>query len=452
MTNTKYYLILLIITSLFYGGALKYGFSQDDWYFLSISQANSLGDILNFFNPAAQSGFAFFRPLGTQLYYYLSTTLAGIESAPILMHSFMILVQAASAIVVYRLLLLLKYSDQLSKYVSLIYASTSAVFLSLYYIAATQQLLATFFSLLSLTAFISRKPLQVGIYWALALLSKETAIMTPVLGVILTQLKELNLSIFKKWQQFIPYFLVGVIYISLRLISPPTVQSEYHFVFGGNVISTLRWFILFGYGSPEEWIRYGLAGGRLNLSGIVSDYGLLGVVNISTTAILLIMTLYSLLTSPHVHRPLLYILWWFLGLAPILFLQNHRYPHYLDLSLIPLLLLTLESIKRYHLAIVGIFLVASYTAITISSSSHWTVGRSKISEKAIEYFAQNQVCETSHLIFAAPAPYPAELGYALSLENGPRVICNNSQLKVEYREDLPVSGGEVLVIDPRLLL
>lgn len=452
MTKYKFYLILTVITSLFYGGALKYGFSQDDWYFLSISRAHAFADVLNFFNPAAQSGFAFFRPLGTQLYYYFATLIAGMEFAPILMHLFMILLQIASAILVYHLLLALKYPSFLAKCVAMIYASTSAVFLSLYYIAATQQLLATFFSLLSLYSFVQKKPLRVALYWALALLSKETAIMTPVIAVLLTQLNKPNLSFLKHWRQFVPYVLVGLSYIALRLISPPAVQSEYHFVFGGNVISTLRWFLLFGYGTPEEWIRYGLAKGALNINGIVADYGLLGLLNLSATIILLIITLYSFLKTGRTHRPWLYLTWWFLGLAPILFLQNHRYPHYLDLSLIPLLLLTLDSIKRYQLAIVGVFLVASYTAITISSSSHWTVGRSNISERAITYFAKNQVCNATHLIFAAPAPYPAELGYALSLENGPRVICNNPLLKVEYMEDTPVSGSEALIIDPRQIL
>lgn len=448
MNKFLFFLFLLAATFCVYGGALKYGFSQDDWYFLSISQAQNFGDVLNFFNPALQSGFAFFRPLGTQLYYFLAPALLGLERSPVLMHILMLILQGSSAYLVYRLLTTLKYEDNLARFIALIYATTSTVFLSLYYIAATQQLLSTFFSLLSLLAFFQQKPLRVALYWALALLSKETAIMTPVLAVVLTMLPSLKFSPLKRWRDFLPYVLVGLGYIFLRTSVPLSVQSEYHFVFGTHALSTLRWFFLFGYGAPEEWLRYGLAGGALAWQGILRDYGLLGYLNLGSTLFLLIITLVSALRTVRTARFWLYLSWWFLGLAPILFLQNHRYPHYLDLSLIPLLLLTLEPLRRLRPLVLGVFLLASITAVMISTRSHWTLGRSVISARVISYFATHQVCDSSHLIFAAPAPYPAELGYALSLENGPRVICNNPALKVEYTEN--VRGGEgALILDPR---
>lgn len=451
MKNLKYLLTLTLTTFLVFGTSLRYGFSQDDWYFLLISRADSLADVLGFFNPATQSGFPFFRPLGTQLYYYLATQFGGLGTAPLLMHIFMLLIQISSAFLVYQLLLKLGKPRPLSQAVGLVYASAGSLFLSLYYIAATQQLLATFLSLLALNATLSRRHTAAGIAWALSLLSKETAIMTPVLMLLLLYFVAGIKRLPELFRRSLPYLLVGSTYLFLRFSAPLTLQSEYHFVFGSNVISTLRWFFLFGYGAPEDWIRYATAGGGINLLAFVRDYGFWAALNALLTLTLSLGTVITLIIKRKILAPYLYLVWFVLGLLPILFLQNHRYPHYLDLSLIPLILLLLEFNPKSQKLLTFCLVLSSFSSVLLSTRLHWTTARAEISERSVAHFAQANLCHTDHLIFAAPAPYPAELSYALSLENGPRVICNNPSLRVEYTSEAQ-ADHRGLIYDPRLIL
>lgn len=450
MNKKLFYSLLILITVLVYGPSLQYGFSQDDWYFLLISQADRLVDVFNFFNPNAQSGFPFYRPLGTQLYYYLFVRLFSFEYAPFFMHLFMLIIQSCSAVLVYHLLRLLKYKPLTSQLTALAYAGASSLFLSLFYIAATQQLLATFFSMIALTLTLRHKNLLAGLAFALALLSKESAIMTPVIMLLLLYFWVGVKKFSDLIKSSLPYAIVGLVYIALRLSAPLVIQSDYHFAFGTNVVSTLRWFFLFGYGAPEEYLRYATVGGGVDLLSFVRDHGFWGGLNVLTVGILTLLSVITIIRNLRSSRIWLYLSWFTLGLLPILFLQNHRYPHYLDLALIPLLLLLLDVFAKAPKLITTLLLISSFSSVVLSSTTHWTIARAQISDRAIAYFQKNQLCEDEQIQFVAPAPYPAELGHALSLANGPRVICNNPDLEVEY-----ISSNQAdpaVTHDPRMIL
>jgi len=316
MQKLKIYLLILLGVTTFYVGALKYGFSQDDYYFLTISKANSWADVFKFFLPWQQQGFAFFRPLGTQFYFSLFTSIFGMSSAPLPMHIFMIILQSVNGYLVYLLCSKLFKEEKLGILIGLAYAISSVHFLSLYYIAATQQLLAMTFSLLSLNAFISRKYHLASLYLVPGLLSKESALVTPaVAGIIsLYQAGAINMTSVKKtFFKLVPYIVVTAIYLGIRFAVGVEVQSEYRPVFGLSLLSTIRWYLLFAFGAPEELLRYGLAGMGIRIGQFLTDFNSLGWLNLVSTFLVFLYFLRSIVRSKLLHSFLL-LSWFFLAL------------------------------------------------------------------------------------------------------------------------------------------
>ncbi len=451
MKKTYYLIILIITTIVSYGASIHYGFSQDDWYFLYISQASNFKEVINFFNPTTQSGFAFFRPLSTQFYYYLFVKLFTLSQATYYMHVFMLIIQLLTAYLAQSLLVAIKVKQTPAQLISILYVGASSLFLSMFYIAATQQLLATFFSIIAILSSLKNKNIYAGMFWALALLSKETAIVTPLILLVLQYFYLAKKRFVDLFKSVLPYILVGSVYLILRLVAPPTIQSEYHLAFGRNVLSTIRWYLLFGFGSPEELMRYATNQGAVDIVKFIRDFGYLGALNIFSTILILMWFLYQLIINFRESKTWILLTWFVIGLLPVLFLQNHRYPHYLDLSLLPLLLILISGSKKAQYLITSILFLATFSAIQISIRSHWTTARSEISARARSYFETQKLCQHPAIAFVAPNTESAELSYALSLENGPRVICQNTALRVEYKTDSTGLEGWYL-LDPRVIL
>lgn len=425
MSKIKLFLIFLLSTLIAYGSAIRYGFSQDDFYFLALSKANSLTNVLNFFSPASQAGFAFFRPLGTQLYYFIFTSIFGLARAPLFMHIFMLIIQTINAYLVSLLVTSLTRDKKLAFMIGLLYAVSSVHFLSLFYIAATQQLLAATFSLLSLNAFLNKRFGSAGLYFGLGLLSKETALVTPVIAFIL-----LLLNSKFEFKKFIPYLITGIGYVFLRLTSHLTIQSEYHFIFSPSVLTTIRWYWLFAYGAPEQLLSYGLPHFGINFAQFIRDFGVPAIITIFGSVGLGILAFISMLRK----RYFLYFLWFIVSIFLVMWFPDHRYPHYLDLGLVPLLLILLLPLRaQLRYLITTILVIVSLTSIYLSVISHWTIKRAILANVETQTIINSGQCHASAGIsFTGDPTEVREISYALGLANGPRIICNNPDLPVYY--------------------
>ena len=419
MSKIKTYLLTLLCVVLAYGGSVKYGFSQDDWYFLLISDAHNLSEVANFFNPLSQSGFAFFRPLGTQLYYFL------FGGNPLYMHIFMLLIQSLSGYFVYDLLRGLKLKSPTPILAGILYSVSSVHFLSLYYIAATQQLLSASFSLLSLILFLDRKYLPSTMVFALALLSKETAIVVPAVALILTLITKSKTII----RPLIPYGVLSVAYLLLRFATSSVTQSQSQLSFGPSVLTNIRWYFLFAANFPETLVNYGLPRMGINIAKFIADLGTPALIITLCSSLITLLALTRLVQT----KRWLYGLWFVVGLGPVILLRNHLYPHYLDLALIPFLLLLLQDLKpKYQYVVAVFFIFTSLYSIQFSAKHHWTTGRAHITQIALTTYDWNTACGQDNIAFVGEGDSPRELSYALSLANGPRVICNEPDLGVYY--------------------
>lgn len=435
--NLLRYLLVAAVAVFFYGTSLKYGFSQDDFFHLSIAKANSVTEFAKFFLPNV-SDWVFYRPISTQTFYYLFSSVFGWRSSPLPMHLFMLLLHIFNSIMVVKIVsLLTKKSHRASLLAGIIYASSPIHFLSLYYIGAVQQLLTTFFSLLTILAFANKKKTLELISLTLAFLSKEIAIRVPVIVTIFALLRGDSLkSAISKTKHL---YLLTFLYMLFRYLVGLDIPAQYSFSLNPlKLAASSMWYGLFSLGAPEELLRYGLSGGKINLTQFIVDHSFTAVLLSISIALLLIIIFFTLYKNFRVAktraRSLLYLLWWIIAIAPILPFSTHKYPHYLDLSLIAILALLFSSIKKksYLTSLAALFLVSSFLGLSIEKTTHWTIGRAEIVNNVYALFENNSLCEYDSLLITGDDDLPKELSYALMLEHGPQLICNNQELQIYY--------------------
>jgi len=171
----------------------------------------------------------------------------------------------------------------------------------------------------------------------------------------------------------------------------------------------------------------------------IADFGLPAIIITSLSVFVslwsLAISITSILTNKFLPRlkTAIYVLSWVIGISLVVWYPDHRYPHYLDLALIPLLLIVIEASRgfwRYLMAF--LLLVTSIFTISLSTQAHWTTNRALMVEKAKTVLNWHTICQHNSIVFLGPEPQPRELSYSLSLASGPRILCNNPDLAVYY--------------------
>lgn len=438
MSKSKILLLLAVVTLLAYGASLFYGFSQDDWFHISISHASNFKEFLNFFNPFAVS-WIFFRPLSTQVPYWLATSVFSLDQAALFLHMCMLLLQIGNAYLVWRI----SQTQVHKKYAVLLavfYAISNIHFLSLFYIGAIQQLLSTTFSLLAIAAILNHpKPKQ----WVLiimtlaALLSKEIALRLPLLLLGFSYMRTRDIK--KSLQSIIGPGLVTLAYLVLRLSANHGGASEYVVSLSPALtLATGMWYALFTLGFPELLLRYGQSHGLIDFGQFFREDPLRRI-PILIGALLLVLSFgkrIGLLIKERDWRSLLLPLMAAVSLAPVLLLPTHRYPHYLDLAFLCLgiflvqKMITLSWKTRGAALCIALGMLAS---ISVDWQTHWTVARAILASKEEKLLLETDACHAQEgIYFTGTTQEVLDLSYALSRENGPRVICHNPKLPVYY--------------------
>lgn len=423
----RQWLLIFVVTFLVYGSSLHYGLSQDDFFHLLISRADSWRDVLAFFNPLA-THWIFFRPLSTQVWYALFSHLFSLSSLPLAMHLAALLVHATNAYLVGRLLgRVFRLSPRASLTGALLYAISGVHFLSLYYIGATQQLLATLFLLLALRASVKR-PVAATFLVTVALLCKEIAVRyTPLeFFILLFQGKNLKLAL----RSLILPAILTALYLGWRLAYQTGGAAEYALNLSPlTTLATLLWYVYWSLGLPEYLIYFGLSGGRVGWGAYLASVGPLGYLNLAGVLGLVLVLLLMPKTKKHLYLLLLFVI----PLLPVLPLSTHRYPHYLDLSLLALLTTLLASSVSRRLKVLAViaWVTVSLTSQAIDLRTHWTVGRAKIASRAREFFVARRICDYDSVRLVGEGNTPSELSIALSDQNGPEIFCGHP-IEVRY--------------------
>lgn len=365
--------------------AFKTFYTNDDFFFLRISEFGTIKEFFNFFNLAnSLSGFAMYRPITTQVFYSLAWKFFNLN--PVWLHLIAFFTFAGIICLVYKLANLLLKNNNLALFSAFLYATSASHFGQLYYLANYQELGMTLLALLSCWCFLKYLNKQEPGSWILSLLffvlclmSKETAVITPFL-IILIYLysrfqKQHKLSVRKFSLLMIPYFFILAVYFFFRF-------SSYSFATGDSyvwnfsplkAINTLFWYKVWALNLPETLVDFVGPGLRLNRN--LLKYWSKEIIPIfilfAAQVFLLIYALIRAVTNNINHLKSFFINlffgfgWFVLSLIPVLFLPIHKFTFYLTLPLVGYVfalsyLLTVSKISKWLVVIFGcIWLIGS---------------------------------------------------------------------------------------------
>lgn len=455
-----------------YAPSLHYGFSQDDFIHLSASQARNAVEVLNFFNPFERfPDIFFYRPLTTQLFFFLHRSLFGLN--PQAFHVTILSLHGLNTVLVF--LLVKKLTRGITEKYNLVAAldtllhSTSAVhFLSLYYISASQQIGRTLFLLLSLLAWISyqetKRKLQLFLsltFFSLALLSKETSVVLPFLLLPIEMIRRKNDQLYTVVKEtsikMVPYLLILFLYAGIRLFGFQSIFSEgdYRLTLSpAEILQNFKWYVLWFFGLPEVLSTYPSLG-LASLKQFAADFPLAGVVLVSSIATVASSLLVVILGRLPIRVIVGFGLFALLSLVPVLPLYQHRYPQYLDLALVallPVVILVLvqgKSIaKTLGIIFVATFLVTQFVSLSLTEKTHWTTHRSQVADfyRALLTSQHPQLPKNTTVVFTGSEQQTKEVSVALAKEYAVRLWYPDVRVKVFYSENTVQAGPGTIVI------
>jgi hypothetical protein len=447
MKNKLLFLIILI-SILLYLPSLNNYFSGDDWFHFEISQVQTLPQFLNFFSfhNTLQSA-AFYRPLPTQVFFFVFQSLFGLNPLPY--HLFTLLIFGISLYLVFLFVKTISNDQRVSLLTTFFYGISVTNFTRLYFLSAFQEISLVVFCLLSLLFYLRHpRPFYSGLsitFFIFALLSKETAVILPIILIIV--------SLFKKHstKKTLPYFLILIPYLFLRLVifQSPGGDSYFWNPSPLKAINTLFWYLLWSIGAPEILVDYVTNGLRI-IPRFFTDFNFwayitLSFLGLSITAILLL--LFRNLKS--LNRYYLFsLLFFIISLLPVLFLPSHKFTLELTLPLIgSCLFLALLTSKRSTLSLLTIILLISLNLSMnlFTYQRHYSVNRSKTAHKISDYFITKYPTYPNHNYFEFVNDTPdfgqdwgssKQISHITSGSNMFRVLYHDQSIKI-YFEDIP---------------
>jgi len=443
----KSLIIAITLSVLAYLPSLFTFFSGDDWFHLRISQINSFSQFLNFFSfsHTAQSA-SFYRPLPEQVFFFVFNRLFGLNALPY--HIFVLFCFILSLYLLYKLAKKLNFSHTQANLTVLVYGIAVANFPRIYFLSAFQDVLLPLFVIASLILFLDKKYLRSIFFFVLSLLSKETAVVVPFLLLGLIFLTRKN-----KIKNTLPYFLITLLYLFLRFkYFGGAAGDSYIYDFSlKKALNTLFWYIVWTFGAPENLVDY-VGSGLKIVPKFFTDFPIWSTVMLAELGSLFVFLVFSLTTLKNKisqnWRLIIFCLFFFLvSLGPVIFMPWHKFAHALSLPMVgsSLLLGFLLADRKLVLKIfLAIYLVTNLSMNLFLYSRHYSVNRSRISEKVYQYFSQNypQAPVNSYFVFTDDPASPhqgkdqsKELSLALSQSDFFQVFYHNRDFGVYY-EDL----------------
>ncbi|NMD00688.1 MAG: hypothetical protein GYA62_13340 [Bacteroidales bacterium] len=378
---------------------------------MKVSRADSLFGFLNFFSLVkGPDGFGMYRPLSTQVFYFLSNQF--FEKSPLPLHLIAFLFFFGIIYVLYRFVYELTKSKEISLTSTFLYAFSATHFGQLYYLAVFQELAMTLFVLLSCFNFLKNKKLLSFIFFVLALVSKETAVITPLLfGLIYFYQKYDGNKVvsFKKFLfNLVPFVTTLFIYLLIRV-------KSYGFATGDSYIwdfsvkkflNTTIWYSLWSINIPESLVDF--IGPGININKNIFVYWGNQIIQILVLIFLqFILFAYSIVKSrksENIKLALFCFAWFVVSLLPVVFLPLHKFSFYLTLPLIGIVVYLAQKLNRINkilnIVFCSLWLVTSTLTLRFTYETNWISQSQIISEKINNYFKNNyEILRDKKIIF-----------------------------------------------------
>jgi len=421
-TNILFFLgTYLMVIVLFFPAIFNF-YSHDDFFHYRIAEANSLKEFISFFDLTnAPFGWGYYRPLTTQVLYFLGRTLFNFN--PMIMHAVAFLMFFMVVFLVFKLIRALS-KNNLAAYLGTFFYATSAAHFSHLYSIANQELGHAIFFLSSTLAFINfleKKKLK---YYFLSLLAfvialtcKEFALMLPIVLALvyfyLTVRKEIKTSFKKFVLSMLPFGLVLSVYLYLHVFDYGLVKGDsYIWDFSPiKALNTLGWYGLWSLSLPKMLAGFDFIspGFGFNLSLFKSwprEVILVLFLFLIFSGLLLtsfIISLFNKLNRKEMILAGFSLIWFSSTLLPVLFLPWHKFTTYLTIPMIGTAAIIGFLLSKSHSRLL-IFLTfavyVSFSAISLEITRRvdWIGTGPRTAKKVYQYLIENYSDKEEKLI------------------------------------------------------
>lgn len=475
-SRNRFYFVLLLffLILIFFVRGIDNYFLGDDWFHLNITQISNWQEFLNFFNPLANpQQAAFYRPIPTQLFFFLVQSLFGLK--PFYYHLPIYLLYIASIYLFNRLLIILNFSQR-SRYIStFIFGLSATHFTRLYFISANNEVFMLFFVLLYLILFLTeKKHIKIAAQLSLiaALLSKDTAVVAPIIIFFMQNQNYLFIKntrkekfkidqLFNKNTNFLISVFLVLVYLFVRFFvfnNQMIKDQAYQFNFSIKEALTSSYFYFWWLMGAPELIQDYMPNFYSFLPRFFLDLGLFAYLIIILSLFLFLLLIINFVISykkikniKNLKNLFLAFLFIFFGLLPVIFLPKHRFTIQLGLPMLGMSMFlgtVLSSHKKFFLTTITllIFLTLNFFSIKISEKNHYSTTRANISEKVSNYFINFYPQVDSNSIFFITNGQTVgheitdwgssrQIAFALWHENFIQAFYKDKSLKMEF-EDL----------------
>lgn len=415
-----------------------------------------------------QRDIAFYRPFSREIPFNLYYSFFGLNAIGFRIFAF--LIHFTNIFLVYILIKRLTKIKYLPFFVAFFFGITAANVATLYYLAGgLQTLLATTFTLSSLLLFDqylkTNKLKLIGftfVTFLLAISSHEQAFILPFLYIGLIFISKGIKQVKRYFLTLLPFFVsISILFIvELFVIGFSAGEKQYQPVFNVKTIfNSLFWYTSWALGIPETLIDFVLPGLKLNptLLRYWNNYYLFIFPSFFAAVALIFFSIsYLLLRNSKIFKSKIFILsviWFPLGLLPIILLPLHKSTHYLTISLpafwtaVGLIIFNFYQAvnnkyisKIFILLVISSLVLLSTTSAILGSTNYWAAQRGKFAQQLI-----SQVLKT----------YPTlPKGATLYFQNDPNYpFLNNEWGKSARQASMILNGSDALQLlykDPTL--
>ena len=396
-------IFIALLSFIIFFPSLNTFYTHDDFFLLRLSNAHSVGDFIGFFNlTKAPEGLGMYRPLAMQSFYLIARAF---DLNPLSLHVVSFITFFGVICLVYKVTDKLTENKSISQLAAFFYAVSSSHFSHLYFLGVYQETAVTLFVLLSVLFFIKYLEGSIWdyvpslVFFILAMLSKETALVTPVLFILVYfYQKMLGYKIdFKKFiKALLPIviLLAGYIYMRFNFFGFPEGDS-YLIDVSPRIANTLFWYGLWAFNLPEMLVDFIGPGLRINLAPLLTWKVYILTSLISFAVILLSAGISKLMILNKDKRIVIHVLfgllWFVITLAPVVIYPWHKFSYYLTLPLFGIAfalgyLCILSKSKLIIGLIVLFWMIGSVSNLILFQKTHWIIKGSQISENAYNYF------------------------------------------------------------------
>jgi len=497
----KYFPFLFIfgVVLALYFPVFSLHFSQDDFFHIRASTLDgSLKQFVSFFGFPNQydRGYAFYRPVFREAYYFLLTKGFGMTSLPYRLASFGV---HFGCIIMVFLLMEKFFKRRLFSFLTALFygMATPQVGTFYYHAGGIQASGATLFFLLSLYFYQRFLEEDLRKFWVLTFICFIASFSSiELIGVILPlsligleflRVKKISLDWVKKMIfRLSPLYLVfgAYLYLDLFKIGLPGQVSYSPTLSPAKILNSLSWYFGWGLGLPDMLVDFVGPGLKLSPKLMLwwgSYFKIIFPAFFLVVLMLLFSGVYLFLKNKKFfkNKYFWYLLFWFpIALSPVIVLPWHKFLHYLNPGLPSLfgvvffiVLGAYDLLKKKNKlvarAYLGLFcfllFLLSFVSIKLEEKTYWAINRGKIAKNLIEQMKETypSLPQGAVLYFENDPQYPfiaeewggssTQAYYALSGKDAAQLIYHDPTLKVYYEDiEKPSEGEEVFSITARI--